>query len=107
MEYVEVNFRIQLSDNTLIFSGALEKTVYTEVADFLRQAEERVASDDIILDFRSLEFLNSTGIRMLAVFLTGSAKNFYLLRNTTISWQKNALAAIRQIKPSSIHLSEN
>jgi hypothetical protein len=107
MEYREANFHIHASNNTITFSGALEKTVYTDVVDFLNEVEKQIADDSIILDLHSLEFLNSTGIRMLAVFLTGSTKNFQLIYNKAFSWQKNALSAMQQIKPSAIQLSEH
>lgn len=98
MKYSEENFNIELKDSTLIFSGKMEKSNYSDVITFLNEASTNISNEDINLDIKKLNFLNSSGIRMLATFFMKSSKTFTIYIDTSITWQKVGIVPLSRIK---------
>ncbi len=104
MNYSESGFEITLNNNTLSFSGTLEKMEYAEVDAFLRGVDQMLTETTCVVDLTKLSFLNSSGIRALATFLLGSPKHFELRVNNTITWQKESIPALTCLKPDGIKI---
>ena len=99
MEYRDEFFILKVDENQYLFEGKIEKNDYKELMDFLGKSIKKVTGDEIIMDFRSLEYLNSSGIRAVAVFLMDAGKKAQLIINPEITWQRvgiSPLAAIRK-----------
>lgn len=102
MEYRGEGFLITISDTAIMLSGKIETNVYTEILDFLKHGEQTLQAEPVILDVRQLTYLNSAGIKMLAVFMTGSPKTFEVHVDTHINWQQHIMLTLRYIKPDGI-----
>jgi hypothetical protein len=104
MEYKEDQFCITVSENTIIFSGELERIDYSDISNFLKRAEAAISHETVCIDITGLQHLNSTGVRMLAVFLMGSAQKIEIHMNPAITWQHNTIPALCSVKPGGITL---
>lgn len=104
MTYSEGGARITLTGNVLAFSGKLELADYDNVDEFLRNIDVSVSASVCILDLTFLTFLNSSGIRSLAVFMLGSQKEFELRVNPAITWQQETLPVLTHLKSNAIRI---
>ena len=104
MTYSEGGARMTLAGNVLTFSGKLECADYGNVDEFLRNVDESLSASRCILDLTQLTFLNSSGIRSLAVFMLGSQKEFDLRINPEITWQQETLPVLTHLKSNAIHI---
>ncbi len=100
MKFVSETFDINLKNNFLIFSGNMELLDYKEVDEFLKKIENNTESKEITIDLKNLFFLNSSGIRTLAVFVLNSEKVINFLVKETSTWQKAGITPIVQMKKS-------
>ncbi len=103
-EYSEKKFTINISEDTIIFSGKLELSDYTELTDFLEQGERSLNAETIKIDIRELVFLNSSGLRMLASFLTGSPNKLEIYINTSVKWQDISVKTLSYLRPGEIRI---
>ena len=104
MSYSEPGFEITLRENSLTFSGKLEKSDYSEVDTFLRKVDQTLSSGTCVIDLTNLTFLNSSGIRSLATFILGSPKTFEIHINKTITWQTGSISTLAHLKSKGIEV---
>lgn len=102
MNYSESGCEIMLTDNTLTFSGKLEKSDYTDVDAFLREVDHAITADTCVIDLTHLRFLNSSGIRSLATFMLGSPKSFEVHIDPDITWQSESIPTLQLLKTKGI-----
>ena len=83
--------------NVIIMSGSMRLAnlrEYDKVKQFLNQAAEKV-EDHLILDIRNLNFLNSSGITTISMFVIQEKKlNRLVLKvvgSETVPWQGKSL----------------
>lgn len=101
------NYRIhyQADKNILLCSGCLRllPVEYKPLHDLLdKLSRERLPA--LTLDFRQLEYLNSTGMALLAHFIADIGKQentrIRVLGQTTVAWQKKSLTSLLRLAPS-------
>ena len=102
MEYKDKDFCITILEDTVVFSGKLEKRDYTEIVNFLKQGEDTIQAETVKVDLQALWFINSNGIKILAIFLTRSSKKFEVYIDEEVEWQENTLLVLNRIKPDGI-----
>ncbi len=98
MTFKEDDVIIELKDNVLVFKGKLEKSDYSDVSAFVYEAEGKITADDLIIDIRELNFLNSSGIRVLATLFTKTGKKIKIQLNADIAWQKVGILPLTHIR---------
>ena len=100
MEIKDATYTIKALGNTLEFSGQLADQNYVKVENFLTEFEESVSSDNIVINFYNLEFLNSSGIKTISNYVRDTAKkNIEVLVNYKHTWQKISLSMLAFLKP--------
>ena len=99
MEYIEENCKIILNNNTLVFTGKIEASDYANFTQFLKEVDQAVKEDTLIYDFRALNFLNSSGIKAIAVHFLNSQKKYRIIIKTGLTWQKVGIIPLRFIRP--------
>ena len=88
--------------NTVIFSGTLRlqgKEEYEKIYDLLLTAAKDSAGG-ITIDMRTLEFLNSSGISSLSLFMIemrNLEKEIKILGSNTVSWQVKSLTNFQRL----------
>ncbi len=102
MEYREEHFSIEIAEDTIVFSGKLEKPGYDKVSVFLSQEGASIPAETITIDLRDLRFMNSTGIRILAGFLIGTPKKFIIHIDKQITWQDKTVKTLSCLRPGDI-----
>jgi len=102
MQYSEAGFELALTENTLAFSGKLEKSDYADIDKFLRDADRAIHAEICIIELTQLSFLNSSGIKSLATFMLGSPKKFEIRVNSAVTWQTESIPALAMLKPHGI-----
>lgn len=107
MEIKHPDYHIKYSQETGIVScfGSLEcrgKQGYAEIAALLKNVVE-AKKPEIILDIRKLEFLNTTGITTLGVFIIGIRKTgvsrLKILGAKQHPWQARAFKGLKKLLP--------
>ena len=99
----EAVVRFSPETSTVSFSGALRLAnvkAYDNVARLLRDAAEQVTGP-LVLDFKELKFLNSSGITALSLFVVGARKagkpNLKLVGSKATAWQQKSLANFQML----------
>ena len=100
MNYAVEQLNLEVSGNKFIFKGKIERSDYTELSKFLSDSEKSLEGQNVEFDFRALEYLNSSGIRAVAVFFLESSKKVTMKINPELTWQKVGLTPLAAIKPS-------
>ncbi|MBN1875084.1 MAG: hypothetical protein JXA33_12700 [Anaerolineae bacterium] len=77
---------------------------YAPLTQLLQKAHDDTgAADTLRLDFRQLQFLNSSGINMISKFVIAARKqnkiNLVILGNQEIYWQKKSLSNLQKLWP--------
>lgn len=76
---------------------------YAPVTALLQRAHEAAAGGQMTLDFRHLQFLNSSGISMISKFVIGARKQdrstLLVLGNREIYWQQKSLGNLQKLWP--------
>jgi hypothetical protein len=76
---------------------------YAPVTGLLQRAHDAAAGGRLTLDFRQLQFLNSSGISMVSKFVIGARKQdrltLLVLGNQTIYWQQKSLINLQKLWP--------
>lgn len=105
MEHKGEDFSVEFSEEnkTIEFFGTIrlkDKEEYQHIADVMDEAA-KVVESDLILDFRDLKYLNSSGINMFSKFIIMSRREDKLkikvLGNPDISWQKKSLINFQRL----------
>lgn len=99
MEYTEDNCVVTLNDNIVIFTGRIETNDYSHFSEYLISIDKNIDNENIIYDLRPLTFLNSSGIKAIAVHLLKSSKKYKIRINADLTWQKVGIIPLRLIKP--------
>ncbi len=77
---------------------------YAPITQLLNKAHDETApGDNLNLDFRQLQFLNSSGINMISKFVIAARKQdkitLLVLGNEEIYWQKKSLTNLQKLWP--------
>jgi hypothetical protein len=90
-------------NNTVEFSGSMrlrDSEEYQSLSDMLNEFQESI-TDNLILDFKNLKFMNSSGINTISKFVIKSRKadriNLIVYGNKDISWQQKSLANLQKL----------
>lgn len=100
MELKEEGYSLTLVSNTIKIVGKIEKNEYAGISDFLAKADADVSGDSLTIDLFDLKFLNSSGIRTLAVFFLGTKKKVSIKMNEELTWQRVGIKPLANIKPN-------
>ncbi len=98
MEYKDETFSISLNGTKLAFQGKIEKSNYEDLSSFLKKVDDSVKETEMQVDLRQLDFLNSSGIRSLAVFFLESKKNIRIIIDPGKTWQKVGITPLESLR---------
>ena len=98
MEFKDDKLLLNVNKNVFNFQGKLEKSDYSGLSKFLEQAEAKIQENIMDFDFRNLEFLNSSGIRAIAVFFLSCNKKINIYINKAVTWQRVGLIPLKSMK---------
>jgi hypothetical protein len=91
--------------NTIEFFGTIrlrDSSDYKSIGDLLENALCTVAQE-LVLDFRNLQFLNSAGINTISKFIIAARcsdkVNVKVMGNEQISWQQKSLRNLQKLWP--------
>ncbi len=101
--------RYEASSTTVLFEGKLslrDPSEYTPMTDLLEEVLDTEPTH-LTLDLQKLEFLNSSGIRVLSKFVSSLKKKksdiqLTILGSTQIAWQGKSLKNLQKFLPSLI-----
>ena len=99
MEYKDDSFLVVTEKDTINFSGKIEKSEYTELSDFLDKFNAEHKGTNLDINLSKLAFLNSSGIRTIALFLMKCKKRVKLIIDSTIAWQKYGIEPLVALRP--------
>ena len=91
------------SESIMVFEGAMRLAnmkEYDVISEFLK--ESTVTSDKhLTLDFKSLEFLNSSGITTFSLFVLNCKKagnpKITVLGNNSLAWQQKSISNFKKL----------
>ncbi|MBX0328756.1 hypothetical protein K2Z83_13840 [Oscillochloris sp. ZM17-4] len=93
--------------STVRFQGTVRLQTtddYAPVNELLLRAHDAAAGGQLSLDFRQLQFLNSSGISMVSKFVIGARKRdqvrLTVLGNRDIYWQQKSLGNLQKLWPN-------
>ena len=99
------NVAYESAGNTVVFSGTLRLgglAEYKPIVECLESSFEQ--SDNLILDLKNLDFLNSSGIAMFSKFVIGVRNNseakLSVIGNKEITWQGKSLKNLQRLMPT-------
>jgi hypothetical protein len=76
---------------------------YAPVTELLQRAHDAAAGEKLTLDFRQLQFLNSSGISVISKFVINARKqdrtSISVLGNQEIYWQQKSLINLQKLWP--------
>jgi hypothetical protein len=98
MEFKADSFTLKLEGAKISFQGKIERSDYEELSNFLKKVDSSIEDDEINVDLRALEFLNSSGIRILAGFIHESKKNIRIIIDPDKTWQKVGIKPFESLK---------
>ncbi|CBL44801.1 Hypothetical protein HDN1F_12180 [gamma proteobacterium HdN1] len=110
MEYKNETIHIQFDDaaNRLKFSGRLraqDNSVFYAINELLQKVNELHRSS-LIIDVRSLEDINSSGLGILYRFAASKRDNgnysLHIKANQKILWQEKRLTNLKTFLPSTV-----
>lgn len=91
---------------TVSFHGTIRLQTsddYAPLTALLQRAHEAATGSRMTLDFRQLQFLNSSGISMVSKFVIGARKQdrvtMLVLGNQEIYWQQKSLVNLQKLWP--------
>jgi hypothetical protein len=92
--------------HTVAFQGTVRlqsSDDYAPLMEMLQQAHAAASGAKLTLDFRQLQFLNSSGISMISKFVIGARKQdlvtLVVLGNQEIYWQQKSLGNLQKLWP--------
>ena len=100
---MEAVIRFAPESATVFFSGALRLAnvkAYDNVVRLMHEAAGQV-DGPLVLDFKELKFLNSSGITALSLFVVGARKagrpQLKLVGSKATAWQQKSLANFQML----------
>lgn len=91
------------SESIMVFEGSMRlpnMKEYSIISEFLKEASD-TSSDQLTLDLKELEFLNSSGITTLSLFVLNCKKagnpHITVVGNTSIPWQEKSLSNFKKL----------
>jgi hypothetical protein len=91
---------------TICFQGTIRLQTtedYMPIADLLQSAHDATGNGKLTLDFRQLQFLNSSGINAVSKFVIAARKQekiaLVVLGSQEIYWQQKSLANLSKLWP--------
>lgn len=95
------------STHTVLFRGTVRlqsSDEYAPISELLQTAHTAAAeAEHLTLDFRQLQFLNSSGISMISKFVINGRKHdrapLRVLGSQEIYWQQKSLANLQKLWP--------
>lgn len=94
------------SNHVVSFKGTIRLQTtedYTPIVDLLQAAHDAAGTDKLTLDFRQLQFLNSSGINVISKFVIAARKqdkiNLVVLGSQDIYWQQKSLSNLARLWP--------
>ena len=106
MELKDIDYQIQFDESSKImkFNGSIRLQnlpAYEPIKNFLKEAGSKSDGALITLDFTTLQFVNSSGITTLSMFIIESRKNanykVAIKGSSQISWQAKSLANFQKL----------
>ena len=100
------DYSVEYNENTLTvtFTGTMRlrsRTDYAPIDSVLNKAYSDTGDKVLILDFRQLEFLNSSGINTISRFVInarkGAGASLSVLGNPEIYWQQKSLTNLQKL----------
>lgn len=98
MIYKKDKLTVEVLDTIYKFSGQIEASDYKDLEKFLKDNEAGIASDTITFDIIDLTYLNSSGIRVLAVFFLKSSKKIIVKMNPESTWQRISILPLAKMR---------
>lgn len=98
MEYKDESCHLKLDGNNIFFEGRIETADYSDVSKFLTEADAQIEDQVISYDLTKLTFLNSSGIKALAIHFLKSAKKYIINIDNTLTWQRVGIVPLGKIK---------
>jgi len=94
------------SSHVISFRGTIRLQTtddYAPITNLLQEAHHAAGTGKITLDFRQLEFLNSSGINAICKFVIASRKadkvSIVVIGNQEIYWQQKSLSNLSKLWP--------
>src|SRR5690554_2822097 len=99
----DTEIKFDESNSLVIFKGSMRLAnmkEYGVVTNFLKESAN-ISKEELTLDLKDLEFLNSSGITTLSLFVLDCKKSgtpkIKVLRSETISWQKKSISNFKKL----------
>lgn len=93
-------------DHNVSFQGTVRLQTtddYAPITALLQRAHDAASGAKLVLDFRQLQFLNSSGISTISKFVIGARKqdqlSLVVLGNRDIYWQQKSLGNLQKLWP--------
>ncbi|NJN15730.1 MAG: hypothetical protein HC822_05325 [Oscillochloris sp.] len=106
MQGDEYRVEFSPSEGAVRFEGTVRLQTsddYAPITALLHQAHAAAAGGSLSLDFRRLQFLNSSGISMISKFVINARKQdqvaLIVLGNSDIYWQQKSLGNLQKLWP--------
>lgn len=106
MEIKDIDYNIQYDEatKTVKFNGSIRLQnlpAYEPLKLFLRDAAKMCQGSLLTLDFRDLQFVNSSGITTLSMFIIDSRKSatcqIKIQGSLNVSWQSKSLSNFKKL----------
>lgn len=99
MDYVDSSgdFTVEVEGSIIKFNGNIQLENYDDLMYFLQKVDKEIQHKDVTYDLRKLQYLNSSGIRMLINILQESNKKINFEIDKDITWQRICLLTLNEI----------
>ena len=102
-------YEITLDGNIMVISGRMRLSSPTAYNEPFKLAFEGIAKSDFIVDLRKLDYLNSSGISViarLALVANNNANYITFIISDTIPWQNKTMSSFKYLS-SYVKISYN
>lgn len=105
MEIKGEDYQVHYNDekNAIEFTGTMrlrDSAEYQDLSDMLQSVYDN-ASAELVLDFRNLQFLNSSGINTISKFIINARKSekvpVKIMGSNEVSWQQKSLKNLQKL----------
>ena len=94
------NYLVKLNKNKIIFSGKFEEPDYNRMLEFLIECDNLIGDKEVIIDIKSLAYLNSIGIRLFALYILKTLKKIKIEIESSIAWHNIGITPLVKLKPN-------